>query len=535
MLNVDDAVFPKAVAKLGLDEAQVQTLRAGNDAARTDTSSQAFEVMKLRFLGLEPIAANGLAWSGNRAQLEIVLGDAGGAVKNVQQAGEHHWTADMGGQRVTFVEIDKAPAADHVPTQAEAEMHRAMAREAIRVNQERSRQVTALLESESNPKVKHITVGEGVAGTLSHNTQTNGAGAKLGPLSDLPDAITISDKADWWQNLGDRDIGQPVGDWKSKGYRWQPGAFNPDHSALGRASDIAFANAMTGLESGMVSVRGRITAVDEYKPDLQWPVESKWRVQLNGKKWVYTDSVAFGGGLGQPKKHGAFKPSLEEQLRETGRFTDAQTRLMPDDVPAGGTLVVIGGGGTAGWAAQEAVRTGRRAIIITLDTSLRGVPPHVRQELDQQGVKIIEGTVDTATLHEGRVVLTLNASSDKPSTVTGDAVSLAIGQVADLPAGLEEQHFRMQTQMVDGEERVVGLEAYDPATNQATGLLIQGAEMTTPPFKKGPKPFVKDRDKFAKALERQANDPRVPEKSRGVEPSIHQSAINVPMSNEARK
>lgn len=526
---------PKALAKLGLDEGQVKTLRAGNDAARADASSQAFEVMKLRFLGLEPIAANGLAWSGNRAQLEIVLSDAGGGVKNVQPAGEHQWAADLGGQRVTFVEIDKAPAADHVPTPAEAEMHRAMAREAIRVNEERSRQVTALLESEQNPKVKNITVGEGVAGTLSHNTQTSGTGAKLGAVADLPEAIAISDKADWWQILGDRDIGQPVGDWKSKGYTWQPGAFNPDHKGLGRASDVAFANAMTALESGMVSVRGRVTAVDQFKPEAQWPVEANWRVELNGKKWVYTDTVAFGGGLGQPKKHAAFKPSLEQQLRETGRFADAQTKLMPDNVPSGGTVVVIGGGGTAGWAAQEAVRTGRRAIIITLDSSLRGVPPHVRQELDQHGVQIIEGTVDTATLREGRVVLTLNGSSDSPSTVTGDAVSLAIGQVADLPAGLEEQHFRMQTQVVDGEERVVGLESYDPATNQGTGLFIKGAEMTTPPFKKGPKPFVKDRDEFAKALERQANDPRVPEKSRGVEPSIHQSAINVPMSNEARK
>ena len=97
---------------------------------------------------------------------------------------------------------------------------------------------------------------------------------------------------------------------------------------------------------------------------------------------------------------------------------------------------------------------------------------------------------------------------------------------------MEDMHFRMMKRVVNGKERVVGLEAFDPETNVPTGLIVQGAEMTARPFKFGPKPFVEDRDAFAAALARQAGDEDVPEFSRGVEPSIHQSAVNVPASNE---
>lgn len=520
------------VKRAGLDAHQVDALRAGNGAALTDTGSQAYEVMKLRFIGLEPIAANGLVWSGDRAQIELVFGDASGAVKDVARTGEKSWTAELGGRRVSFVERDRdAQTSGRAPTAEEAEHNRAIARRAIEINARRSQQITTTVMNIEAPKVRHITVGEGVAGTLSHASQTNGSGAMPGPVTALPEAIAISDGPDWWQNLGDRDIGQPVGEWNSAGFRRQPGEFNHDHKNLGRASDVAYATAMTALESGMVTVRGRITAVEEFTGKDAWPVSARWRVLVDDKKWVYSETIAFAGGLGRPNKHPAFKRDLEQQLRETGRMTDAQTQLMPP-IPEGGTLLVIGGGGTAGWAAQEAVRTGRRAIVITLDASLRGVPPHVRKELDAHHVQIIEGIVNVATYDGTRVVLTINAGSDHPLNVSGDGVSLAVGQMTQLPRGMENQHFRMQKKTINGKERVVGLEAYDPSTDQPTGLVIHGAAMTTPPFKKGPKPFVKDRDAFVAALAEQARDPSVPEYSRGVEPSIYQSTVNIPLSNE---
>jgi len=120
-------------------------------------------------------------------------------------------------------------------------------------------------------------------------------------------------------------------------------------------------------------------------------------------------------------------------------------------------------------------------------------------------------------------------------TVRGWGASIAIGQVPTTPQGFEQLSFRMMRRTVNGKTRVVGLEAFDPATNVATGLVVQGAAMTIAPFKKGPKPFVEDRETFAAAVAQQANDDDVPELSRGVEPSIHQSAINIPLANETSK
>jgi hypothetical protein len=96
---------PAAVARLGLDATQVDVLRAGNDAALADTHSQSFEVMKLRFHGLEPVANNGLVWSGTRAQIEAALGESGAAATRVQAGDGSRWTAQIAGREITFVEV----------------------------------------------------------------------------------------------------------------------------------------------------------------------------------------------------------------------------------------------------------------------------------------------------------------------------------------------------------------------------------------------------------------------------------------------
>jgi hypothetical protein len=530
---------PTFVKHAGLDPQQLAAMRTGNHGALADTQSQAFGTMQLRFLGLEPISANGLVWSGDRAQIELVLADASGAVRNVRPAGEKSWSADMGGQHVTFVELDHGPEMHgRVPTAAEAEVNRAMARRAIQINAQRSQQVTSMMADRKAPKVKHITVGEGVAGTLSHSTQTHGTGAMPGPLTEMPDAIAISDQPDWWQILGDRDIGQPVGEWRSPGYKRQPGVFNPDHKNLGRASDVAYANAMTALESGMATVRGRVTAVEQFKPGGEpWPIEAKWRVKIDDAKWVYSETAAKCNGLGVPRKLGAINDALEGVLKRGGRISYAQQQLIPS-VPEGTTVVVIGDGGTAGWAAQEAVRTGRKAIVIARNGDLSSMPPHLRQYLAEHAIPVFNGEVQTAAIENGRLILGVAqlGSDVVDRTVIGDGVSLAIGQATALPGGMESLRFRMMKRFEHGTERVVALEAYDPKTGDPTGLVVQGAAMTTWTFKSEKSPVhVDNREEFVKALAEQANAPDVPQYSKGVEPSIHQSARNIPLSNERTK
>jgi len=230
----------------------------------------------------------------------------------------------------------------------------------------------------------------------------------------MPEAIAISDNPDWWQILGDRDIGQPVGEWRSRGYRWQPGAFNSDHQNLGRASDVAYANAMTALESGMVSVRGRVTAVEGHTGTEAWPVSAKWRVQIDDGKWIYADTISLTGGLGKPRKLDSIAndTQLEKTLETSGRMVYAQQTLVPN-VPKGATVVVVGDSGTAGWAAQEALRTGRNAIIVARDTSLFGVPPHVKQDLESHGVRIIAGEVKTTSIDGGKIVVGVSATGGR--------------------------------------------------------------------------------------------------------------------------
>jgi hypothetical protein len=427
---------------------------------------------------------------------------------------------------------------ERVPTPDEAETHRAMAREAIEFNEQRTQEATALLESIDAPKVHRLVIGQGTAATLSHSTHARAAAPGPGPLKELPDLLAISDQKDWWQILGDRDIGQPVRDWRSRGYRWQPGAFNSDHEGLGRASDLAYANAMTAMESGMVTARGRITEVEQYSEGAKWPVAAKWRGLYEGRKWVYADEMVVAGGLGLPRPVNAIakNPAVEHVLTSTKRMTFAQERLVPN-VAEGATVVVVGDGGSAGWAAQEAVRTGRQAIIVARSSALPGVPAHVQSDLAAHHVEIVQGEIKTATLEGETLVLGVAESADTPVTrhVRADGVSVAIGQVQALPRGMENLHFRMIKRTVAGKERVVGLEAYDPVTKAPTGLVVHGAEMATPPFKKGPTPYVENREEFVAALTRQANDEDVPPLSRGVEPSIHQSAVNVPLANEGSR
>jgi hypothetical protein len=67
--------------------------------------------MRMRFHGLEPIASNGLVWSGTRAQIEAAIAESGSAARNVQGATGGQWTAEIGGRQLTFVEIQPAHGA----------------------------------------------------------------------------------------------------------------------------------------------------------------------------------------------------------------------------------------------------------------------------------------------------------------------------------------------------------------------------------------------------------------------------------------
>lgn len=516
---------PAAVARLHLDPQQLRSLRTGNSTALAETQGQAFGVMRLRFHGLEPLSATGDLWSGTRAQLEIVLADSGGAVHNVTRVGDGEWTARVGGRETKFVEIAHRSRSDNrPPSPAEAEANRAIAAQARKINAQRSQKMTELVYAAEHPKFRHITVGEGVAASLSHSSQHHGPGVKPGALTELPESIAISDHPDWWGILGDREIGQPVTDWSSSAYRWQPGAFNADHQNLGRASDVANANAITALESGMAVVRGRVTEIEQFKAGTHWPVDAKWRAKIDDKKWVYADSIDESGGLGVPNKVDSLN-SVEAAMKAAGRFVYAQEKLIPN-VSAGGTIVIFGDSGTAGWAVQDAIAAGCNAILIVNDFTMPKMPDRLREFVAKHKVRIVHQN-DTKRFEWSNQKLSFMIGND---SYVVDGVSVAAGQTTVMPKGMDELRFRMVTVSADdGQSRVVALESFDESSGRATGLTVQGAAMTARPFRQGA--LVQDVADYNRRLAAQAAATDVPIDSRGVEPSIHQSARNIPLSN----
>jgi hypothetical protein len=287
------------------------------------------------------------------------------------------------------------------------------------------------------------------------------------------------------------------------------------------------ANAMTALEAGMVVVRGRVTEVEAFKDGATWPVAAKWRLKLDGKKWVFADTVAYGGGLGVPREVAGLD-AVEPAMRQAGRLVYAQDKLIPS-LPAGGTVVIFGDSGTAGWAAQDAIAAGYKVKLVVGDPAMPKMPSRLRDFISKHDVHVLPLEDITAATWSGDQ-LSFKIGADK---ILADGVSVAAGQTTVLPKGMDEMHFRMVPESSGtGDRRVVALETFDPDTGVSTGLVVQGAAMTAQPFKQGT--LVKDVAEYRRLLARQANADDVPQDSRGVEPSIYQSARKIPSSNQSK-
>ncbi len=89
-------------ARLGLDPQQLAVLRAGNTAARADTTATSLQVLRLHLAGLEPLSSAGTAWAGTREQIQAALA---GAREVQHDASSGRWTAELAGQVLTFVEL----------------------------------------------------------------------------------------------------------------------------------------------------------------------------------------------------------------------------------------------------------------------------------------------------------------------------------------------------------------------------------------------------------------------------------------------
>ena len=423
------------------------------------------------------------------------------------------------------------------PTRAQAEARGARARAIIARQKQRSAELEKLVDAEEHPYIAHITVGASTAATLNHATLAHINRPKPGQkLSHIPDAIAIASDYDWWQLIGDWPIGQPVGDYRSAGYRHQPGDFNPDHTGFAHASDVAYANATTAYDTGMYVYRGTVTEVQQRAKQGDWAVkDATWRVRVKGK-WLYTKHVDWAGGLGASRKHPVFQGGFAKKLIGAGKLVYAQDGFVTPG-KSGGVVGVIGDSASAGWAAKKAALEGHEVVIIAPKPDMPRAPEHLRAELAKLGVTIYKGYVKAAELHNGRVVLSYG---DKGATVTVDGVSMAIGQTPAYPKGFEKLRFRaIRRKDATGKERVVGLETFGgpEGSEHATGVRVLGAAMTNMPERlPGRSPDEKANVEGFKKFKRDLNDQvyarSVPRYSHGIAPAIHNTAKDIPLANK---
>lgn len=472
---------PRAMADSRLSEDQLASWSSEVDSGihRTEETDV--------FLALEHVSsADGRAFECARADVEHTLAvfhRAGAEVEAVtvdELTGARRFRLkDADGETYHLVERAEALRDDpsRPPTPEEAAALNAQAERVIAQQEARSEEVAALMSGVEHPYVRQVTVGAGLAGILSHGT-TPWKRARHGiagePLHTVPESLVISEDFDWWTVLEAWPIGQSVTDYHSPARTHQAGDFNPDHAGKARASDLANSNAMTAYANAMPVYKRRVTEVEMFDGSTEWPVKTTWRLKA-GDQWVYTDHVNWAGGLGVPRKHRAFGEDLENQLRAAGKLTDAQDPkrpLVPDI--SGGTIAVIGGGPTAGWAAVKAAQNGNRArLIMRPSDSVESLPPELQASLTDHGVEVVTGDVVQTSAADGRVRLELNDGN----TLHVDGVSLAIGQTFAPPEGFDKLVFRPKRREVNGQQLIVAWEAFDPATGQATGMEVRGANM----------------------------------------------------------
>ncbi|MFI5891443.1 DUF4157 domain-containing protein [Actinoplanes sp. NPDC051513] len=295
-----------------------------------------------------------------------------------------------GGEPMTLVEgleagpggIGKAPPNPEQAAAARREVRAALERLAVR-----DTAVQKLIDGMQHIEVEVLTLGGGPGGIIASATTPSARGMRSAPgvdVTEVPKVLNITaGEVEPWRaraesllasgGLQEGKIGQPAGEWGSTGLTRQPQEFNPDATGFGRAEDIADALTMTAYEAGVVSYRGTQMRVEPNPGDGSWPHDTPFRVLVRSgttgePKYFYARkglNLATGPGpatrLESRGQLAKVTPEHEEVLIDSGRLLYGDAIFSAS--VAGKTVLVSGGGATAGWAAWTAAESGAARVI----------------------------------------------------------------------------------------------------------------------------------------------------------------------------
>jgi hypothetical protein len=138
-------------------------------------------------------------------------------------------------------------------------------------------------------------------------------------------------------------------------------------------------------------------------------------------------------------------------------------------------------------------------------------------------IELTTATLERATLTpEGKVRI-----ESSGGVVEVDGVVVSAGQITGVPRGMEQMRFRIVTAEVAGTQRLIALDAVDPAGN-LLGIRLAGAQI----MNRGMARFIDggpaEVQRYNELVTAVANDPAAPPDSRGVPGSIYQTNISIP-------
>ncbi|HEY4176091.1 MAG TPA: phosphotransferase [Kofleriaceae bacterium] len=394
-------------AALGLTDAQLATLRAGNASSVEHKNLQAAPLVNLYLQGLRPASDDGIEWSGSLEKIQLGLASAGG--KNTRRRGnvvksvvdgversfyviDNEHGADAF-QQLTDVGADVTPLntdptrnqwgvkigetdfaiqenprtsrpSESVPASTTRDLEiahrRAEAQRAAFLA--RQRNVQSALEALPYVWSRHLQIGLGPAGVLHQSLQA----PELAALGIGERLIITRDFTSVLETRGDQPIGQHRGEIDS------PGIPVAEHSLASKEGEFVTSNELSNaMADGRMSLQanvleGSAVSFERRETARDWDIdEAPFRVLVktaSGKTVrIYADVIDDLTGPGTPKDaplrtitdQKAFNAGTTDNTILAGADLDLLEKLLP-----GSRVLSIPGSASSDWAAEASARLG---------------------------------------------------------------------------------------------------------------------------------------------------------------------------------